>query len=258
MERKITPKISILYVTNRLGGIDILKDNLDRQTFRDFEVVIVDDLDRSDEIKAYMADYSPTVLKPRPRASGDVWNLNKAYNDGLRACKGELIVFLQDYIWVRANGLERWWQDYEAHPEAFFSGVGHKAKWPERKDNDGAMSIFKRFEAPVGISELDDRLIEPKTGLEESNYSTWELNWACAPRKLMPEFDESMDQHFGGDNVVVAAKAAMLGVEFYIDYSNTNSGYNQSALFPRHPDWEKYHANKGALNDKLCQIFQRP
>lgn len=33
--------ISVMYITNRYGGMDILKSSLNRQTFKDFELLSV-------------------------------------------------------------------------------------------------------------------------------------------------------------------------------------------------------------------------
>lgn len=225
------PSISVVCVTNRPGAVDILKENMDRQTFRDFEVIIADD----------SRGWEHEVLKhfkPREKAPGDAWNLNKAYNDALAIVDGELIVFLQDYIWIPANGLQRFWEMYKMFPNDLVTGVGHKAK-----------------EGLEGISEIDDRA-NGAPGVFESNYSYYELNWASCPTAIAPRFDEDMDTHYGGENVVFALKAQQKGAKIWVDRSNRCIGYNQS-MFPRPTDWESRHCNKGFLNKKLQEVFER-
>ena len=39
-------KISVIYLTDKKYGLDILKDNLKRQTLQDYEVILADELDR--------------------------------------------------------------------------------------------------------------------------------------------------------------------------------------------------------------------
>ena len=94
-------KISVGCVTNRKGSVEFLKKQLDKQTFKDFEVIIADDAENP---KLYDKQF-----KPRAKGEGDVWNVNKAYNDCFSRVEGELIVFFQDFIEVPANGLKRFY-----------------------------------------------------------------------------------------------------------------------------------------------------
>ncbi|NBW22045.1 MAG: hypothetical protein EBR82_80240, partial [Caulobacteraceae bacterium] len=47
--------ISLIYISNRYGGLDILKANILRQQFFDYEIVFVDGLynERKDEVAEY-------------------------------------------------------------------------------------------------------------------------------------------------------------------------------------------------------------
>ena len=47
--------ISVLYISNRYGSMDILRANLRRQSYTDFELVFVDGLyhERKEELKEY-------------------------------------------------------------------------------------------------------------------------------------------------------------------------------------------------------------
>ena len=71
------PKISVVCVTNRKGAIGYLNEQLKKQTFKDFEVIIANDSE--DE----------GGFKPRQKEEKDVWNLNKAYNDCIEKAQGE-------------------------------------------------------------------------------------------------------------------------------------------------------------------------
>lgn len=207
-------KISVICVTNRNKAIDYLYKQLDKQTFSDFEVIIAND---STDIGGF---------KPRQKEKDDVWNLNKAYNDCLEQSKGELLVFLQDFIWIPANGLERFWEVYEILPDSLITGCGHKY------DND-----------LVKINEVDDRVFGEKR-LEPCHWSQWELNWASCPKAIMPLFDENMDKRYGGENQYIARTAYQNGYEIYIDRTNECKGYNQEYCGGRPIDWEDKHFNK--------------
>lgn len=216
------PKISIIFVTNRSGWYDILKENLGRQTFNDFEVIVANDSDDWGAMPNWF------VFKPRQKKQGEAWNLNKAYNDCIDRANGELLVFLQDFIWIPDYGLEKFWKVYLENPNSFVTGVGNKAK-------DGLEGISEydlRMNGPDGVHMIDPMIIP------------WEMNWASAPRVIMPRFEEKMDSYYGGENIYISRKAYLFGAMFMIDRSNQCIGYSQEYCGGRPHDWEELHANK--------------
>lgn len=229
--------ISVIFVTNRKGALEILHENLKRQTFKNFEVIIADDL--HDERSYPEADYTVKHFKPRLKKDGDAWNLNKAYNDCLVRVQGELIVFLQDFIWIPSNGLERFWEIYELYPNDLVTGVGHKAKI-----------------GLEGISETDERVFGDM-GISPGNESHYEFNWSSCPTSKSVYLDEDMDKNYGGENQVFA-----LGVQkkfnnkIWIDRSNRCIGYSQEQCGGRPDDWEERHSNKGVLAQKISQLMK--
>lgn len=215
-------KISVIFVTNRYCYKEILADNMNRQTFRDFEVIVADE--------NYNGGYSifDVHFKPRQKLILDAWNVNKAYNDCLDRARGELLVFLQDYIWIPADGLQRFWDDYQKYPDALITGVGHK--W-----NDTFTSIVE-----------EDRRANGPEGVHVTDYmaTAWELNWAACPRAIMPRFDERMDAYYGGENLYIQRKACLSGARMVIDRSNVCKAFSQDYCGGRPTDWEEKHANK--------------
>jgi glycosyltransferase involved in cell wall biosynthesis len=215
------PRISVVCVTNRPGSVAFLREQLDKQTFQDFEVIVADD-GQNAKINLYKQ------FKPRPRNHGDVWNFCKAHNDALNIAEGELIVFLQDFIHIQANGLERFWEVYELYPDSLVTGVGHKAK-------DGL----------EGISEVDERAIgEP--GLSEGSPEFYEINWASCPAKLLIPFNEEMDTVYAGCEKVWAKK---ISAPIWIDRSNKCIGLSQESCGGRPTDWEEKHFIKSKFNE---------
>lgn len=218
------PKISVVFVTNRSGAIEYLNKQLSKQTLQNFEVIIANDSEDSGG------------FKPRQKDDGDAWNLNKAYNDCLDKVTGDLVVFLQDFIWIPANGLERFWEVHEIYPDDLITGVGHKA-----------------LNGIEGISETDERVIgEP--GVSPGNESHFELNWAACPANKLVRFDEDMDKHYGGENQVFALKVQkQFKNNIWIDRSNRCIGLSQESCGGRPENWEELHANKGSLAKKIQQ-----
>ena len=56
----LKPKISIIFVTNRKGSTEFLKKELDKQTLRDFEVIVADD---GQNTKSIVGEGKKTVNK---------------------------------------------------------------------------------------------------------------------------------------------------------------------------------------------------
>lgn len=212
------PKISVICVTNRKDARQFLMNQLEKQTLQDFEVICADDYGSEP-----LVDTDPNWFRPRQKVDGDVYNLCKAYNDCLDRAKGELLVFLQDFIHIPANGLERFWELYEMFPNDIYTGVGHKAA--------------KGLE---GISEIDERALgEP--GVSPGNYSHFELNWSAAPRAIFPHFNEEWDTFYAGGEKLIAYDLEQAGHRIWIDRSNQCIGLSQVECGGRPADWEERH-----------------
>lgn len=242
-------KISVLNVTKRHGGIDILHNNLRKQTEKDLELIIVDEL--YDERHKEVADYVSVPLKhikPRPKGEGDVWNLAKAYNDGLRVAEGELVVVVDDFIWMQPGAISRFWEAYMEKGKALFTGVGHKAPYPPVTNPKGKITIFSEDyrSRPAGIVEQDTR-IDGRTHLEEVNHSFFELAYSAFPLSVAKEiggFDEDTDKFYCGQDRNFALRCHLRGYSVYMDRGNENIGLFHQGFNPRPDDWEERHYNK--------------
>ena len=100
--------ISVLLPTNRIGGLDLLFDSLERQTHRDFELVLVDNIykHRRELVAERARGYSFQVRHIPPRddtfpAQGYV----QTVNTGIAHARGETIVLLCDYSWLHEDCL---------------------------------------------------------------------------------------------------------------------------------------------------------
>ena len=163
-------KISVLTPTIRGDeGLYLPKKSLQEQTCKDFEWLI----ERNDP--------------------NDPPNFNQAMNRMIRKAQGELIVILQDYIQIKKNGLEMFWEAYQKNPTVFFT-------------------------APVGKTLTGDAVEwdwRAHTNEDvELNFAEWEIDWGCAPKKLLIEvggFDEELDKYWGFDNVNIGERIVMAG-----------------------------------------------
>jgi glycosyltransferase involved in cell wall biosynthesis len=242
--------ISVINVTKRYGGIDILYNNIRKQTFKDVEVIIADELyaDRQQEVKEYFKGIPLKHVPTRPKRPQDVWNLAKAYNDALKQVEGELVVSIDDFIWTPNNALQRFWEVYQQKGLCLITGVGNKAGYPEIVNPTGKITIFKQDyrSKPQGVIERDNR-IDGRTNVEEVNHSFFELAYSAFPMDIargIGGFDEETDQFYCGQDRNFALRCHLQGFPVYMDRGNENIGLFHQGFQPRPSDWEERHYNK--------------
>lgn len=215
--------------------------NMKRQTEQGFELVIVDALwkEREKEVKEYINDPRLVYVRQSDKREGAYTNLAHADNEGFRACTGELVVCLQDYIWIGPEGLQKYWEVYQDYPDGLVTGIGDQYSQPWPTVRNGKVTAFDEpyTRRPEQMSWRDPRRDEhPETSFSECQPVSWELNWASIPSKVVKEVG-GMDEHFdyegfAWDNTYIAAKAQMLGHKIYLDKSNECMGFNHDEWWP--------------------------
>lgn len=233
--------ISVLYITARHGGIDILWANMKRQTIQDFELVIVDALwrEREQEVKDYINDPRLVYIRQSDKREGAYTNLAHADNEGFSSCDGELIVCLQDYIWIPPTGLEQYLWHHTNHPEGIIvTGVGHQYSQPYPVNKDGKITVFDKpyTRRPEMISWIDPRVNGTRPSFSEAEPVEIEFNYCAIPKKIIEEvggMDEEFDfKGFAWDNTYICAKAQLAGYKMYLDQSNECMGFNHDEWWP--------------------------
>ena len=197
-------KISVLSVSIRPAGLEVVQKSLVEQSFTDFE---------------WLCELGLGV-KP---------DLNKAMNKMLRRVKGDLVVFLQDYIKIPPNGLEKFWSWYQAHSKTLFTApVGKTLDWSSVVWDWRANGTW--------------RIIEP---------AAWEIDWAAAPLKAFYDvggFDEDFDRGWSWENANLAMRAQKAGYKFIVMTENKAVAYDHDAVM-EHPFRDKI-----PNNDTLAEI----
>ncbi len=198
-------KVSVITPSIRPAGLKHIRDSLLCQTYPHFEWLV--------EINT----------------TGKV-DFNKAMNNALRRAKGDLIVFLQDFITINPDGIRNFVDANTDNSRTFFTApVGKKKasgiKWDWRKTRKGKVE-----------------------------WQEWEIDWACAPRKALIEiggFDEELDNHWGFDNVNVACRANLASYKFECLPNNTAVAIDHDAIM-EHP-FRKLR-NENFHNERLRDI----
>lgn len=241
----MTPKISIITVTNRSGGLDLQWSAIRRQTFTDFEWVLCDTLaDKRRDVLKEFSHNDPRIkhIQQNKPKEGSVTGLAQAENQALNNASGELCVMLQDYIWIAPDTLERFWFHYQnTGGKALITGVGDIYGKPGKEevvDNQGLLTVFKEpfTGKPEQVTWRDPR----KRNDQGTFYECWpndiEFNFCMVPYKVFEDLgglDEEYDMvGHAWDNVNVAQRADMLGYKCYIDQTIECRGLDHDYFWP--------------------------
>lgn len=249
------PRISIITVTNRFGGLDLQWSAIRKQTFKDFEWVLCDTLanKRRGVLKKFTND-DPRIkhIQQNSPKKGSVTGLAQAENQALRSASGELCIMLQDYIYIEPGCLETYWFHYtNMVGKALITGVGDIYGKPGKEDivdNRGLLTVFKEpfTGKPDHVVWTDPRRSSHYGSFYQCYPNDIEFNFCSVPMKCFKELgglDEEYDLvGHAWDNVNIAIRASMLGYDTYIDQTNECRGLNHDDFWPNKVkiDQEKY------------------
>jgi len=221
------PKVSVITITIRTGWWNIMADNLSKQTYKNFEWIILDDHeeDRSELAKKYAEKYDldikyirgDKVLGKYKRRYGLVRANNKAWKQA-----NELIVWLQDFILIPENGIESLVDIYRHNPTSLIAPVDvyYHCKKPNQKNKedwwDGETDIItKKSWTNVRVKNQGIRYTD--------NAFDFEMNYSATPKRIIEQLNgwwEFFDDGLGYDNTEIALRAIESGHKIIIDDTN--------------------------------------
>lgn len=251
-------KISVIYISNRYGGLDILRANLNRQTVQDFELVFVDGLyeERKEQVKEYFKDINiKHISDSHIPKEGFHSKLARCDNLAFKNCEGELIISLQDYIYIPSLGFEKFLTLHEKYgKKALLTGVGHQYYYPSVDDITNPKGLITVFENDYTKKPDIQCWTDPRLNVQweerEAHPVEWEMNWAAIPREVIYDIggmDEEYDkQGFAYDNTSIATRAFITGYKIYLDPKNECYGFSHDTWWPNplkvnRVSPEKYH-----------------
>lgn len=219
-------KVTIYTPSARKGWWNIMADNLSKQTYKNFEWVIIDDIgyDRTDIAQKYAKKYGLDikVYAGKQRAKKRTYGLINANNTVLEKASGDLLVFLQDFILIPEDGIEQLVTIYRKNPTALIAPVdmyvAPKIK-PDIESEDwfhGETDIIGNFiRQNIRIQNL---------GLRQSTHPfDFEQNYGAIPVKVARELGgwwEFQDEGLGYDNTDIAYRAMKKGYKLLVDETN--------------------------------------
>lgn len=219
-------KLSVYTPTIRRGWWNIMSSNLSKQSYKNFEWIIVDDYpeDRSKIAKEYAEKYNLNIvyLRGKPRKLKRTYALCNANNTALEHATGEVLVFLQDFILIPEDGLEQIAVLYKKNPDCIqaLPDMYFAPKMePEKEKEDWFM----------GSTDVVGQFIRKNIRLQNqglrwtSNPMDYEQNYGAIPVKIARELGgwyEFFDEGLGWDNTEIAWRAMRRGYKIILDENN--------------------------------------
>lgn len=214
--------ISVIGLTYRPGGFDVLADGLQRQTHQDYELICVDEVvSRRGVVFNYLqrrgVKVSHVVPSKRKCFPELPFNLINAYNTGLLLSTGEVVVILNDYTWLPPNCLEQFAKQAERlRSKTCISGVAEVYVGRGPEDLNGNISVWSKH----------------WNGSPEDNEHVWAFDWvptvfelfySAFSYDLLQEingFPECYDYHPANQINPLMKKVREVGGGFYVDIDN--------------------------------------
>lgn len=230
--------ISIIYVTKRPGGYDILFNCLREQTYQNYELIIVDDVldERKDKLLSYAKEKGiklKIATKSKRKTFEDTkFGIANALNTGYILSKGKYVLTIMDYAWMPKTLLESIKNFYSERNE--FNLLSFRERFyqtegvvKERLFDNSCLSIFekdmKKNPEELGWKVCIDTKpsVNDKEPYVETKY--WELFCACIPKKILFHLnglDEKLDYGDDFHEKNLSWRARMMGCQVFIDTRN--------------------------------------
>lgn len=222
--------VSVITPTIREGFWGSMTSNLLGQTYRNFEWVVVDDYpeDRSDVARRYENERFAIKYVRGDKALGKYHRrlgLVRANNKAWGVASGELLIWLQDFVYLPKDGIESIVDLYRHNKDSLIAPVdiyyeivepnlANKVDW-----FDGKME----GEYPrLGKEMWRNRRVKFSGVRESDNHFDFELNCGAIPKKVLQNlngFWEFMDDGLGYDNAEIAYRALKMGYRLIVDDS---------------------------------------
>jgi glycosyltransferase involved in cell wall biosynthesis len=220
------PFVSVLTPTIRKGFWNIMAYNLSKQTYDNFEWVVIDDYkeDRKKTMKKYCSKHGIKnwqYIRHTPQVKRK-YALSSANNAGIKASKGELLVWLQDFVLIPTDGIERLVDIYRHHPYDFIAPVDTRHLPTIKPDTDSEDWFHGKIEV-LGKQVYKNVRMKRKGIRYSDTVSDLELNYGAIPKKLIDDlngFWEFYDDALGFDDTEIVYRGFELGARLVVDDTN--------------------------------------
>ena len=215
-------KLSLIYFTYRPGGFDMLINSLTKQTYTNYELIVVDDCpDRN--LEEYLKNkgipvswYGPSKAKTYPDTP---FNQVNAINTGITHATGDVTILIEDYTWLTPDSLERWNNVYATMPNTVLTMTAAVVWNYKKPEVMGDVSVWrKEFNGDFSKCSLKSLWV---AGIYDDN--PWDWYYSAVPMdawRLMNGLDERFDYWRGYPGTYFAKQCKMNGLRFYLDITH--------------------------------------
>lgn len=227
-------KVSVLTPTKYPERLKVVRDALGQQSLSDFEWLICS----KDNPGIPEAGWIPDTFE------GGFWSLNRAYNALFEASNGDILVSLQDNIWISPDGISKFVFAIEK-TGGVVSGVG---------DQYSRVGEYGKPEVKVWN---DSRKTDKYGNFYECIWNDCEFNWAAFPREIVFEaggMDEKLDfLGYGGDQLQLCERWNDSGKKFFLDQTNESFTLRHGRV----DGWDENHVLRNGAYDKRKSELKR-
>lgn len=219
------PKVTIYTPTLRDGFWNLMANNIAAQSYKNLEWIVVDAQKESREsiAKKYAKMYDLDIKYIHQKPTKRTYSLCNANNLAIEKASGELFVFLQDFVLMPPDGIEKLVNVHVHHPRDFIAPVDvyYSPKTPPDTSNkedwfNGEIDVAGEFmRANVRICNKGFR--------EAKEVTDFEQNYGAAPVSVLRElggYYEFYDEALGWDDTEIIYRAKKLGSKLFIDENN--------------------------------------
>lgn len=217
------PLVSIITPTCRKGWWNIMADNISKQTYKNIEWIVVDDYpeNRADVMARYCEKYGIENYKYIRGKKSKKYNyaLSTANNLGWKAARGSLCVWLQDFVLMPNDGIERLADIHRHNPNAIIAPCDELYASKIKPDIDNE-DWFNGKTDIVGKFIRRNQRITGQGMRKTDNYLELELNFGAIPKRILKNlngFWEFFNDGLGFDDTEIVYRTFALGYELIVD-----------------------------------------
>jgi glycosyltransferase involved in cell wall biosynthesis len=152
--KKNNPEISIVMPTMRPGGLDVLFKSLEKQTFKNFELILVDGIYkyRKNLVKEKIKQYDFPVKYVEPiKNSFPFACLCNATNTGFTHVSSKLVLMITDYTYLPSNCVEK---HVSFHNTYIAENIGYMCPHQYKALPELKISPYKNEDTDIYVSDL--------------------------------------------------------------------------------------------------------
>lgn len=219
-------KVTIYTPTIRKGFWNLMTENLKRQTYKNFEWIIVDDFpeDRGKIAQKYAKSSGLDIkyYRGKERKIKRNYALVNADNTAMQVAQGELLVYLQDFILIEPTAIEELVRLHRKNPDALLAPCDLYYH-PKVKPNVESEDWFNGETDVKGEFAWANPRIQGIGLRETNNPFEFEMNWGAIPLKVLRDLGgiyEFYDFGLGFNNTCLALRALKAGYRIIVDDTN--------------------------------------